>query len=121
MREPFTLNQTFSIEDGMLVRSVAPRRGKPYQHRCALVSLQAIAHAIDEFEDAPFTLESLLDKELNVTFTQGAVALAFIKERGLAFPVHARKHQRATNDTYINTMTEFHALAWKQEHPGEAT
>ena len=44
-------DETFTVLDGHLVRSVVPARGKPYEHRCPRASFETIAHAADEFGD----------------------------------------------------------------------
>ena len=52
--------ETYRVDPGgALVRSVVPRRGKPYEHRCDLDVLEAIAHAIDERGGEPFVMEEL--------------------------------------------------------------
>jgi len=43
-------------------------------------------------------------------WTQVAVAVAFLKERGCIRPTHGRKHEAATGDVFLDAMTEFHAL-----------
>ncbi len=89
-------DETFAVLDGHLVRSVVPARGKPYEHRCPRESFETIAHAVDEFGEAGFT--------------QVAVALAFLKERGVIETRYRRNHA-ATDSVHLDAMTEFHALA----------
>lgn len=101
-------NETFAVEDGFLVRRVTPRRGEPYEHRCPLEALEEVAYTIDEQEQA-FTLAEL-QAATELPFTQVAVALAFLKERGCLIPAHGRKHKPASNDVYLDAMTEYHAL-----------
>ena len=105
-REP---NETFEVSDGHLVRKVVPHRGNPYEHRCPRASFERVAHAIDEAGDAGFTLESLAQAE-NLPFTQVAVALAFLKERGIV-ETRYRRNYAATDSVHLDAMTEFYALA----------
>ncbi len=104
-----TRDETFAVLDGHLIRTVTPARGKPYEHRCPLASFEQVAHAIDEAGGDGFTLETLIERE-GLPFTQVAVALAFMKERGCVEPRH-RRNYAATDCVHLDAMTEFHALA----------
>ena len=101
--------ETFEVRDGRLVRSVVPARGKPCEHRCPRESFATVAHAVDEFGEAGFTLETLVERE-PLPFTQVAVALAFLKERGV-IETRYRRNYAATDSVHLDAMTEFHALA----------
>ncbi len=100
---------TFAVEDGHLIRRVVPRRGEPYEHRCPRKAVEQVAHAIDESGDAAFTLDSLAKGE-DLPFTQVAVALAFLKERGVV-QTRYRHNYAATQCAHLDALTEFHALA----------
>jgi predicted Rossmann fold nucleotide-binding protein DprA/Smf involved in DNA uptake len=102
-------DETFHVEDGYLIRRVVPRRGQPYEHRCPRKAIEQVAAAIDEAGDAPFTLESLVQRE-DLPFTQVAVALAFLKERGIV-ETRYRRNYAATQCAHLDAMTEFFALA----------
>ena len=102
-------NETFEVIDDHLVRKVLPRRGEPYEHRCPRVSFEQVTHAIDEAGDEAFTLESLVDRE-DLPFTQIAVALAFLKERGIV-ETRYRRNYAATDGVHLDAMTEYFALA----------
>ncbi|MGB2985245.1 MAG: hypothetical protein WBE26_05125 [Phycisphaerae bacterium] len=102
-------NETFEVIDGHLVREVVPRRGEPYEHRCPRTSFEQVAHAIDEAGGEGFTLESLAEHE-DLPFTQVAVALAFMKERGIV-ETRFRRNYAATESVHLDAMTEFCALA----------
>ena len=102
-------DETFTVLDGQLVRTVAPARGKPYEHRCPLASFEQVAHAIDEAGGDGFTLETLVAHE-GLPFTQVAVALAFMKERG-AVETRFRRNYAANDCVHLDAMTEYHALA----------
>ena len=102
-------NETFTVQDGYLIRTVRPRRGEVYRHRCPLTAFEQVAFAVDEAGDAAFTLELLVQRE-DLPFTQVAVALAFLKERSIV-ETRYRKNYAATRCAHLNAMTEFHALA----------
>ncbi len=102
-------NETFEVIDDHLVRNVVPRRGEPYEHRCPRVSFEQVAHAIDEAGNEGFTLELLVKRE-ELPFTQVAVALAFLKERGIV-ETRYRRNYAATQCAHLDAMTEFYALA----------
>lgn len=109
-------DETFSIDDsGALVRSVIPRRGEPYQHRCPADALKAVAYAVDE-ATSPFNLEDLRHAA-DVPWTQAAVAFAFLKERGVVVPAGGRNHAAAGNAAFEDAMTEYHAL--REKCPGD--
>lgn len=106
---PDQRGETFAVEDDCLVRRVVPRRGKPYEHRCEKNSFETIAYAIDDLAGEAFILDGLR-LHTGVPWTQIAVAVAFLKERGCVVPVHGRKHVAATKAVFEDAMTEFHAL-----------
>lgn len=101
--------ETFAVEYGHLVRKVVPRRGNPYEHRCPRASFEQVAHAVDEAGGDAFTLESLAQRE-DLPLTRVAVALAFLKERGIVETCY-RRNYAATECAHLDAMTEFYALA----------
>jgi hypothetical protein len=101
--------ETFEVADDHLVRKVVPRRGKPYEHRCPRASFERIAHAADENGEQGFTLETLAEHE-DLPSTQAAVALAFLRERGI-LDVRHRRNYAATHSVHLDAMTEYYALA----------
>ncbi len=107
-------HEIFEVIDDHLVRKVVPRDGEPYEHRCPKASFEQIAHATEELGEQGFTLKSLLDYERqadrDVRFTQVAVALAFLKERGIV-ETRYRRNYAATPCAHLDAMTEFYALA----------
>ena len=102
-------NELFDVEDDHLIRRVVPRSGKPYEHRSPRKAFEQVAFAIDEAGDEAFTLESLVERE-DLPFTQAAVALAFLKERGIV-ETRYRRNYAATDGVHLDAMTEFYALA----------
>ena len=101
-------HETFEVENDHLIRKVVPRRGEPYTHRCQRKTFEQVAHAIDEAGDEAFTLELLVQCE-DLPFTQVAVALAFLKERGIV-ETRYRRNYAATQCAHLDAMTEFCAL-----------
>ena len=55
--------ESFEVLDSRLVRSVVPVRGKLLEHRCPRESFETIAHAVDDFGEAGFTLETPVERE----------------------------------------------------------
>jgi hypothetical protein len=102
-------DETFEVLDDHLIRKVVPRTGQPYEHRCPVAALDRVAQAIDELGDAGFTLESLFCRE-QLPWTQVAVAIAFLKERGIIDARH-RRNYATTTGVHLDAMTEYHALA----------
>lgn len=102
---------TFHIDtEGAIVRSVIPRRGRPYEHRCAIEAFIAICHRFDE-HGAGDTVETLA-AATQIPVTQAATALAFLLERGIV-TTERRKNYPATIDVHLDGMTEYHALREK--------
>jgi len=101
--------ESFQVEDDHLIRKVVPIRGRPYTHRCPRKAFERVAFAVDEAGDQAFNLESLVQRE-DLPFTQVAVALAFIKERGIV-ETRYRRNYAATPCAHLDAMTEFYALA----------
>lgn len=101
--------QTFSIEDGWLVRMVVKPDGSSYQHRCSLDSYQAVAHYIDEHATDGVTTNELWDGLPDVPCTQAAITLAFLKERGCV-AIRQRGCYSASNVLIEDALLEFHAL-----------
>jgi len=102
-------DECFAVLDGHLVRKVAPRRGQPYEHRCPVAALDRVAQAIDELGDEPFTLETIVLKE-DMPWTQVAVAVAFLKERGIIDTRSRRNYTATTSGVHLDAMTEYFAL-----------
>lgn len=105
-------DETFRVADDVLIRAVVPARGTPYEHTCDREAYEAVSHAIDEMEMASFTLEEVRQRA-DVPWTQAAVAIAFLKERGCIVPTVRRKHVAATSGVHIDAMIEWHALREK--------
>ncbi|GIK15669.1 MAG: hypothetical protein BroJett003_24200 [Planctomycetota bacterium] len=109
-------SETFEVLDGHLIRKVLPARGQPYEHRCPRAAFEQIAHAAEELGGSGFTLEDLVAYERgagrDVTFTNVAVALAFLRERSI-LDARYRRNYAVTRSVHLDAMTEFHALATK--------
>ncbi|MCZ2098812.1 MAG: hypothetical protein LC121_21620 [Anaerolineae bacterium] len=107
-------SETFEVLDDHLIRKVVPVRGQPYEHRCPRAAFEQIAHGAEELGAQGFTLESLVAYEReagrDVTFTNVAVALAFLRERSI-LDVRYRRNYAATDAVHLDAMMEFHALA----------
>ncbi len=108
-RTPREPDDRFSVDGNVMARSVVPRRGTPYRHTCDLDVFTDVAHAIDGLGGEPFTLESVR-AALDAPFTQVAVAIAFLKERGCIVPGPRRSSVAATGSVHLDAMTEWHAL-----------
>lgn len=110
--------ENFTVNENILTRAVtpAPGRGEPYQHTCDLEVYEAVAHAIDELNGATFTYEEVR-RSVNAPFSQVAVAIAFLKERGCIVPAQRRRSVAASDHVHLDAMTEWHA---RREKPEEA-
>ncbi len=111
-------DDTFNIEDGLLVRRVVPsatsrRDSRPYVHTCTQQVYQDVAHAIDELAGCTFTGESIREA-IDAPFTQVMVAMSFLRERGCITTVHGRKNAAASTVVYEDAMLEWHAMREKR-------
>lgn len=107
--------ERFSIDRaGNLVRSVVPKRGKTYQHRCAKQSFEEVAYAADEIGADGITIDKLVART-GLPSTQVAVALAFLKERGCIYTEHRISYPNPGNERpgqlETDAMIEYYALA----------
>ncbi len=107
-------DDTFAVEDGLLVRWVIPsatsrRQSKPYVHTCTQQVYEEVAYAIDELNGGTFTGESIRET-IDAPFTQVMVAMAFLRDRGCIVPAHGRKNQAAAGNAgcfYEDAMLEW--------------
>jgi hypothetical protein len=105
-------DETFSVVEKVLIRSVVPRRGKPYQHTCDRDVFENVAHAIDERSGGSFTYEEIR-AAVGAPFTQVATAIAFLKERGCIVDSIRKRSVGATSDVHCDAKIEWHALREK--------
>jgi len=113
--DPAERDESFRVDsDGCLVRAVAPRRGKPYEHRCSRDGFEAVADTTEQFGERgeAFVLEDLR-RAADIPWTQAAVAFALLKERSIVIPAGARAHTVAATGAFLDAMTEYHALREK--------
>ena len=96
--------ESFSVLDDHLIRSVVPARGKPYEHRCPKWAYENVAHTAAEFGDKGFTLTDLVEWAA-VNWTQAAVALAFLKERSCVV-TRFKRNYAASDDVHLDAMTD---------------
>jgi hypothetical protein len=101
--------ETFRTDGDDLVRSVIPRSGRAYEHRCERAVFVDVLYAIDARCGDPFTYEQVRE-ETGHPASQVATAVAFLKEVGTLAPA-GRKRHRATTDAYLDGMIELLALA----------
>lgn len=101
--------QTFFVEAGHLVRTVETRSGTEYRHRCALDSYREVARFVEEHAEEGVTTGMLWEGLPEVSCTQSAVALAFLKERGCV-TVRYRRCYPASTVLFEDAMVEYHAL-----------
>jgi len=104
--------ESFTIVDGVLIQHVVPARGTPYDHTCDQDVFESVAHAIDERSGGSFTYEEVR-AAVGAPFTQVAVAIAFLKERGCIVDSIRKRSVGATNDVHCDAMIEWHALREK--------
>ena len=107
--------ERFSVDRaGNLVRSVVPKRGKPYEHRCSKESFEDAAYAADEIGGGGITVDKLAQRT-GLPSTQIAVALAFMKERGCLITEHRINYPAPGNQrpgqVALDATIEYYALA----------
>ena len=102
----------YRVVDGILERTVTFPDGRSYVHRCTRKVYEEVAHGIEERAASGVTLDPLA-RELNLPFTQGSVALEFMKERGCVV-TRLRRNYPSSNAMFEDAMIEFLYLA---DHP----
>lgn len=103
----------FAIVNGWLVRTVKGSDGRGYTHRCDADTFNKVAYAVAEAVVMGTTLRDIVAAE-GLSHSRTDVAVEFLKERGL-IDVRYRKLFPATDDTHLNAVIEFHALAQELE------
>jgi DNA-binding IclR family transcriptional regulator len=100
-------DERFDVRRSVLIRQVVLSDGRRYTHRCERATYEAVAHAIDErgSSGGGVALEPLA-RELGLPFTQVAVALAFLKERGCVM-TEGRRNYPPSKVVYEDAMVEF--------------
>lgn len=102
-------DETFFVDHGgYLVRAVRPARGEPYEHRCTKEAFEAVARAVAE-AGGEFNLDGL-HAATGLTWSQVAVAFAFLKERSVVIPAGKRMHVAEGDLAFESAMIEYHAL-----------
>jgi hypothetical protein len=102
--------ETFLRDGSDLLRSVVPRSGRPYEHRCTRETFVHVCHVIDERGGDTFT-GAELQAATDAPFSQVFTALAFLEERGCVVGSRRRGKRAATSDVFADAMTELEALA----------
>jgi len=114
MAEPIV--KSFHMRHGVLVRTVLPRRGKPYVQRCDLESFAAVAYLIDDLvgerADRSLTTNQMWENLPNVPRTRASVALDFLKECGVV-RVEGRHCYPASAVPFEDALCEWHALDYE--------
>jgi len=64
---------SFRVEHDRLIRSVVPRRGKPYEHTCTLDAFREVLWAGEDLACGGFTIEDIAE-HADLPITQVAVA-----------------------------------------------
>jgi len=113
-------DEMFSVTENILIRAVTPTRGTPYQHTCDKDVFESVAHAIEDLGAASFTYEEVR-QTVQAPFTQVAVAVAFLKERGCIVPTVRRRHVAAMSGFHADAMLEWHALRENAPAPGRCS
>lgn len=107
-QSPSQRDEEFWVDErGAIVRTVKPKRGDPYQHRCPGEASEAVVHAAEDMGTG-VTLERL-QAVTGIPHSQVAVAIAFMKDRGCLTPGSERSHI-APEGLHLDAMTEYHAL-----------
>lgn len=114
---PTPTNDTFRIENGVLIRSVVPRRGKggAYEHACTEGVFKDVAFAIEQRGGGAFTTEDIR-AAIESPFTQTNVAMMFLLERGCIERGRNRTLRASEHYAYEDALIEYHAL--KDGSPG---
>lgn len=115
--------ESFHVHNCKLIRVVDPPYGTTYIHSCRMDLYEELAHRMEELgtTEAGFTLETLIAHEhehhgraIRIPVSQAAVALAFLKERGVVTTFRRRCYAEA--GCHLDAMTEYHALRAEAGH-----
>jgi DNA-binding transcriptional regulator LsrR (DeoR family) len=83
---------------------------RTYTQRCSKKVFEAVANLINETRVGDGLSMAAIAFHLAMPETQVNIALEFLKERGIVEVRHRRSYP-ATQDSYLDAMIEWHALA----------
>lgn len=101
-------SESFALQVGYLVRRLAPVSGEPYAHRCSPEVYRDVALEVQRAGARGTTLGETVES-LDAPWSQAAVALAFMKERGCV-AVQRRRVVACSTFVYEDAMCELRAL-----------
>lgn len=101
---------SYEVRRGRLVRHVRLPDGRGYTHHCTRATFEEVAAVIDERGEAGVTTNELWEALPEMSCTQAALALVFLKERGVV-EVEGRRCYPAGRTPFEDALIEFHALA----------
>ncbi len=107
----------YDVRRGRLMRNVRFPDGRSYTHHCTLEVLQEVAWVVEERGQAGVTTHELWEALPNSPCTQIALALAFLKDRGIV-ETERRRSYPASTTLFEDAMIEYYVLAEGPE--GEA-
>ena len=103
----------FRMVHGVLVRTVALKDGRTYQHTCTLESFADVPRFVEEHGRDGVTTGMLWDR-LDVPCTQATVALEFLKDRSCV-EVERRRCWPASGFVFEDALCEWHAMVFQCE------
>ena len=96
------------VRSRLLVRSVVPRRGKPYDAKTSREVLAKVSHYTQARDRGGFTTSEMW-QDLDVPKTQASTSLAFLKDCGLV-EVSGRRNYPAGDEVFEHSMVEYYYL-----------
>lgn len=96
------------VRSRLLVRSVVPTRGKPYEHKSSREVLATVCHYVQARARGGFSTSEMW-QDLDVPKTQASTALAFLKDRGLV-DVFGRRNYPTGGEVFEHSMVEYYYL-----------
>lgn len=96
------------VRSRLLVRSVVPSRGKPYDAKSSREVLAKVSHYAQARSRGGFSTSEMW-QDLDVPKTQASTSLAFLKDRGLV-EVSSRRNYPAGGEVFEHSMVEYYYL-----------
>ncbi len=96
------------VRSRLLVRSVVPSRGKPYEAKSSREVLAKVCHYAQARARGGFSTSEMW-QDLDVPKTQASTSLAFLKVLGLV-EVSCRRNYPAGGEVFEHSMVEYYYL-----------
>lgn len=103
--------RSFSIDDDNMLVMIVEGKYTSYKHRCSRETYNSVVEAFDDFRK--HSIEEIAN-DLDLPWTQTAVAVAFLKEKSL-LEVNNRRNKATKQEIYEHAQEEWEYLSFQNK------